>query len=114
MPKYKVLEKSLIGNEIFEEGAIVEYDGLPGHNLEPLCDEGKAKAEELVEVNAARIKQMQLDNPNTPTIDHEAFAKAIAAALAEANQQHDAQMAQFAEVLTAMQDRLSAPDAPKK
>lgn len=113
MPQYKVLEKSLIGNEIFEEGAIVDYDGYPSHNLEPLCDEGRAKAAELVTINEQRIKQMQLDNPNTPTIDQDAFAKAIATALAEANAQHDAQMAQITEILTSLQDQLSAPEKGK-
>ena len=27
MPRYKVLEKSFINNTVYEEGAIVEYDG---------------------------------------------------------------------------------------
>ena len=36
MAQYKVLEKSFINNSIAEEGDIVEYDGTPGTNLEPL------------------------------------------------------------------------------
>lgn len=105
MPQYKVLEKSLIGNEIFEEGAIVDYDGYPSGNLEPLCDEGRAKAEELIEVNKERIKRIQLENPNTPMIDNEAFAKAVAAAITEANKAHDAQMAEVMKVLKSMQTK---------
>jgi hypothetical protein len=38
--EYIVLEKSLIGNEIFEAGTTVKYDGLPAENLQPTCDEG--------------------------------------------------------------------------
>lgn len=44
MPKYKVLQKSFINNQILEEGEIVEYDGEPSSNLE-LVKKGKAKAE---------------------------------------------------------------------
>ena len=108
MPQYKVLEKSLVGNEIYEEGAIVEYDGYPSGNLEPMCDEGRAKADELVEVNKKRIKQMQLDNPNTPVLDGDAFAKAVAAELAKANKAHDEQMALVTDVLTSIQAQLTA------
>ena len=49
--KYRVLTKSFINNAIREEGDIVEYDGKPGSNLEPVgsSDEkpakGKGKAE---------------------------------------------------------------------
>lgn len=44
MPKYRVLAKSFINNAIAEEGAVVEYDGQPGSNLEliePAKAEGK-------------------------------------------------------------------------
>ncbi|CAB4120820.1 hypothetical protein UFOVP5_57 [uncultured Caudovirales phage] len=109
MLKYKVLERSLIGNEIFEEGAIVDYDGYPSSNLEPQCDEGRAKASELVQINKQRIKQMQLDNPASPTIDQDAFAKAIATAISASNAEHADRMAQVTEILTALQDSLSAP-----
>ena len=36
MAQYKVLQKSFINNNIVEEGEIVEYDGKPGTNLEPM------------------------------------------------------------------------------
>ena len=81
MPKYRVVEKSLIGNEIKEEGEIVEYDGLPGWNLEPLCDEGRAKAAEYVATNKARVALMIEQNPNgvgDPTVFMAALAKQIA------------------------------------
>lgn len=40
MAKYMVLEKSYINFELVEEGAIIEFDGEPGANLE-LVDEPK-------------------------------------------------------------------------
>ena len=36
MPQYRVKTKSFIGNAIRHEGDIVEYDGEPHMNLEPL------------------------------------------------------------------------------
>jgi hypothetical protein len=44
MARYKVLEKSYINNSIYEEGDVVEYDGIPSENLE-LVTGKKAKAE---------------------------------------------------------------------
>lgn len=34
MAKYRVLTKSFINNTIVEAGALVDYDGKPGSNLE--------------------------------------------------------------------------------
>lgn len=44
MAKYRVLEKSYIHDTIQEEGAIVDYDGEPGPNLE-LIPEPEQKPE---------------------------------------------------------------------
>lgn len=65
IPKYRVKELSLIGNELHEAGAIVEYDGLPAENLEPLCELGRAKYREYLESNEQRIKKMMADYPPT-------------------------------------------------
>lgn len=81
MPKYRVKELSLIGNELFQAGAEVEYDGLPADNLEPLCDAGRAKAREYVLSNEARVKQMLLENSPSQVGDPSAFAGAIAASI---------------------------------
>lgn len=43
MAKYRVLEKSFINNTIVEEGAIVEYEGKAGKNLELVEDEPAPK-----------------------------------------------------------------------
>lgn len=42
MAQYRVLTKSFINNSIYEEDAIVEYDGKPGSNLE-LVSKDKAE-----------------------------------------------------------------------
>ena len=81
--KYTVLERSLIGNKIFEEGETAEYAGLPAENLAPQCEIGKARYQEYLETNAARVAQMKADNADPGVGDPEAFAKALKAALAD-------------------------------
>jgi len=102
MLQYEVLERSLIGNQVFEPGAIVPYDGYPSANLKPTCAEGEAKAAELVQINADRVKQMQLDNPASPVMDVEGFAKAIASAIAEANAEQADKLAALTDAVAAM------------
>lgn len=48
MPKYLVLAQSFIGNTLVEGGTEIEYDGVPGANLEPL----DAAAEKAVKAAA--------------------------------------------------------------
>jgi len=47
MAKYRVLQKSFVGNRIVEEGAIVDYEGEVSDNLEPVeaaqSEKGDAK-----------------------------------------------------------------------
>lgn len=46
MAQYKVLELSFIDNKIVQEGAVIEYDGEAGPNLElvdPLDHDGNGK-----------------------------------------------------------------------
>jgi hypothetical protein len=80
MPKFRVKELSLIGNELHQPGAEVELpEGtLPAENLEPLCDEGRALQKQYQETNAARVKQMMAANPESGVGDPAAFAKALA------------------------------------
>lgn len=42
--RYRVLQKSFIGNSIVEEGEIVEYHGKPGSNLKRLDAPAKKTA----------------------------------------------------------------------
>lgn len=77
MPKYRVKELSLVGNELFQAGAEVEYDGLPAENLEPLCDEGRAKYREYLDTNAERVKRMVEQNQTSGVGDPAAFMAAL-------------------------------------
>lgn len=46
MPKYRVTERSYINLTMYEEGATVDFDGVPGPNLEPLDAAAVAAKEE--------------------------------------------------------------------
>lgn len=83
--KYTVLEKSLIGNEMFEAGQTCEYDGLPAENLSPQCDEGRARYQEYLDTNAERVAKMRAANSDSVVGDPAAFAAAVGKAIAEAN-----------------------------
>lgn len=90
--KYRVKEKSLIGNAIHEAGAEVEYDGLPADNLEPLCDDGHARAAEYVESNKQRVATMIAANQESAVGDPAKFAEQFAKALAEERAEHAERM----------------------
>lgn len=96
--KYLVKEKSLIGNQLYEAGATVDYDGLPADNLEPLCDEGRARAAEYEQSNADRVKTMIASNQESAVGDPATFAKQFAEALATERAEHAAQMAKMLEL----------------
>jgi hypothetical protein len=42
MARFKVLSRSFINNRTCDPGDIVEYDGVPAENLEPMDKEAKA------------------------------------------------------------------------
>lgn len=96
--KYRVKEKSLIGNALHEAGAEVEYDGLPAENLEPLCDEGRARYQQYLESNSERVKKMVAANQESAVGDPTKFATQFAQALAEERAEHAAQMAKMLEL----------------
>lgn len=100
--QYRVKEKSLIGNQLFEAGQVAEYDGLPADNLEPLCDEGRARAAEYERSNAARVQKMIAANQESAVGDPAAFAAAFAKQLAEERAEHQAQMAAQQETMAKM------------
>jgi hypothetical protein len=59
MPKYRVKEKSFINNVLHEAGAEIEFNGIPGKNLEPLDGEARKAAGKLPDANkdaAVRMK----------------------------------------------------------
>jgi hypothetical protein len=57
MPRYRLTERTLIGNDLVEPGE-VEFDGLPTRIFVPLDEEGEAKRAEYEAVEAKR----QADN----------------------------------------------------
>lgn len=61
MAKYRVLEKSFINNSLVDEGTIVEFDGVPSANLEPLDTAAVAAVEspEAAHANADSLARMQ-------------------------------------------------------
>lgn len=67
MPRYTVTARSFINNALAHPGDIVDYDGLPGFNLEPADDEARAivasmtaeqtRAAAMPDIEAFRIQQ---------------------------------------------------------
>jgi hypothetical protein len=102
IPKYVVLEKSLIGNELHEAGAVVEYDGLPAENLQPTCDEGRARYQEYLKSNAERVAKLKEQYTESAVGDPSKFAADFAKALAAQQVEHQAQMAALVEQNQAM------------
>lgn len=101
--KYRVKEKSLIGNDIVEEGGIALYAGLPSENLEPLCDVGRARAAEYKASNDERVKKMVAANSDTNHFgDPAKFMEAFTLELARERAEHQAQMAQQQETIAKM------------
>lgn len=100
MPRYKVLEKSLVNNQIYEAGDEVEYDGEVSGNLEPLDDAGRAKRAQYEASNKQRIATMlqdAKDSPNAGAVDPATIIKQMA----------DMQRQQAADT-EAMMERMSA------
>jgi len=77
IPKYVVLEKSLVGNTVYEAGAEVEYDGLPAENLQPTCDRGRARYQEYLKSNAERVAMLKEQYSESAVGDPDKFAATI-------------------------------------
>ena len=63
MAQYRVLKDSFIGNSLVKEGDVVDYDGTPGDNLEPVDKAAKAAAKVAAkaEADAALVAQAEAD-----------------------------------------------------
>jgi hypothetical protein len=48
MAKYRITRLSFIGKQLHEEGAEIDYDGIPGSALEPLDDDARAAKEKAL------------------------------------------------------------------
>lgn len=90
---YIVKEKSLVGNELHEAGAMVQYAGLPSENLEPTDDEGRRRAQEYQESNKKRQADLVANNKESAVGDPQEFAKALAKAFAQDRAEQDERIA---------------------
>lgn len=100
MPRYKVLVKSLLNNQIYEAGDQVEYEGEASENLEPLDDAGRAMRAKYEASNKQRIATMlqdAKDSPNDGAVNPATIIKQMA----------DMQRQQAADT-EAMMERMSA------
>ena len=59
MAKYRVKTKSFIGNTVVEEGAVVDYEGLPGDNLEAIDEEAEQATLAAEGVDALSLERQQ-------------------------------------------------------
>lgn len=57
MPQYRVTEKSFINNALREPGEVIDFDGIPGRNLEPM-DKAAQKAKDGVDPEALNAAAM--------------------------------------------------------
>lgn len=110
--KYTVLEKSLVGNEIFEAGQTCSYAGLPAENLAPLCDEGRARYQEYLESNRVRAAQMRVEFADSAVGDQAAFGAAVAKAIAEANAASDVKIAALTDAMASLAATMAAMATP--
>lgn len=106
IPKYTVMEKSLIGNEIHEAGAVVAYDGLPADNLKPTCALGEKRRQEYIESNKARVAAMQSQYTESAVGDPIKFMADFAKAQEEATAKQAEQIG--AAVATAVVQAMAA------
>ena len=60
MPRYRVNTRSFIGEHLVEEGGEVEYDGVPGTNLDPL-DAAAKKAVTKAEAERRKARGLPAD-----------------------------------------------------
>lgn len=58
MAKYRVLAKSFIGNTLVEEGTVVDYDGEPGPNLEPMDKQATKAAKDAGGAEARNAERL--------------------------------------------------------
>lgn len=90
MPQYRVLQTSFIGNRLVQEGDVIDFDGEPSDNLEPMDKAAKkaAAAANTPEAQAEAIARLKAaanaGNPDVP-------------ALTEADKQDAARMSEAAQ-----------------
>lgn len=116
--KYITLEKSLVGNEMFEAGAeVVLPEGtLPAENMQATCERGEAKKAEYEASNKARIaRQAEQYSDTASTAQMEAMSKMIAKAVTEAlaeQKRADAELAEAAQAAKKPAKSKATDDTP--
>lgn len=90
MAKYRVLTKSFIGNSLVDEGAVIDFDGVPSDNLEPLDPPAQAAADQAGSANTESIARQKVAAAGADPNSVEATA-AVSAAASAAQQALQAQ-----------------------
>lgn len=83
MPKYRVLQVSFIDNHLRQVDEVIDYDGLPSGNLEPMCDIGRARAVEAKE-SSRRLAEKILREHQASVVDSSVIADAVSAGVVKA------------------------------
>lgn len=106
MPKYCVNRRSYIGGCVVEPGEIVEYDGKPGSNLDPV-DKAAAAAKAAVAKGAvptaSKQQTEQIEALNVQVASLKAENEALVQQLAAAEAERDKAMSDLASVTQAPQ-----------
>lgn len=114
---FTLLEDSLIGNDLKPAGTTgvrLPVGTLPGPNLQAENADAEILAAAYEASNNARVAAMVEQNSassDAKFTDPEAFAKAVAGAVAEANAEHTANMAKLAETMAAMAETIKTLQA---
>lgn len=86
MAKYRVLVPSFLDNKLVQEGDIVDYDGTPSDNLEPMDKAGKRAAEQAnrADLEAIARQKIAAAGASPDDVDNAAAVSAAANAAEEA------------------------------
>lgn len=92
MAKYRVLTKSFINNAIVEEGTIIEFDGAPSDNMEPMDKPAEKAAAEAATADLEAIARQKAAaaGADPDEVDTTAAVSAAAAAAEKALQEQTA------------------------
>jgi hypothetical protein len=86
MAKYRVLTTSFINNALVHEGTVVDFDGVPSSNLEPMDRPAETATEQSASANTDSAARMvaAAAGAGPDQVDLAAAASAAAAAAAAA------------------------------
>lgn len=90
MAKYRVRQTSFLDNKLVQEDDIVDYDGVPHENLEPLDKPAEQAAQEAAHADLEAIARQKAAaaGANPDDVDTAAATSAAAKAAEEALQQN--------------------------